>query len=76
MSNDIRKSIENFGINTSKKEEKATPEHTKFNRKRKEYKIVGVRFTKEEYNKILKKAVKYESMSDYIKTLINKDINK
>lgn len=58
-----------------KKEETGKPEK-QYNRKAKQYKIVGVRFTQEEYNKILKKAVKYESMSDYIKTLINKDINK
>lgn len=42
----------------------------------KEYKIVGIRFTKEEYEQVYKHAKKYSSMSDYIKSVIFNDINK
>lgn len=77
---DITKNINNFTSKktTPKKEVKeAKPDNKpQYHREEKEYKIVGVRFELSEYNEVLKKAVKYRSMSDYIKTLINKDINK
>lgn len=71
---DLTKAINTFNSNEVKEEKKKAKKH--YNKKTKQYKIVGVRFTTEEYEQVYKQAKKYESMSDYIKSLIFKDINK
>lgn len=84
MKKDINNTInfykENEKTQTAPKteEDKGIVEVKKPNYKNKEknYKNVTIRFRIERYNKILKRAEKYESFSQYINTLIDQDMSK
>lgn len=74
MSN-ITKNINSF-IKDSKNE--ATSEK-EFIRKPKNYHVVGIRFRKELYNKVMTERIQsgdYEDISKYVKALIEKDLKK